>query len=177
MLSAAILLLSISLALAIADQNWWKHAVFYQIYPRSFKDSNNDGIGDLAGIIDKLDHLVSLGVDAVWLSPIFPSPQIDQGYDISDYLDIDPDYGTLEDMSKLIEEAHKLGIKVILDFVPNHTSDQHQWFINSVNNVEEYKDYYIWVDAVKDNRTGKNSPPNNWVNIYENYQFLRFINR
>jgi alpha-glucosidase len=104
------------------NPDWWKHATFYQIYPRSFQDSTNDGIGDLQGIIDKIDLFPDAGVDAVWLSPIFDSPQVDQGYDISNYTDIDSDYGTIEDLQKLVEEANARGVKVILDFVPNHTS-------------------------------------------------------
>ncbi|KAJ8928518.1 hypothetical protein NQ314_018920 [Rhamnusium bicolor] len=143
------------------EDNWWKTATVYQIYPRSFKDSNNDGIGDLAGIIEKLDYIETLGVDAIWLSPIFKSPQVDQGYDISDFRDIDPDYGTLDDFTTLIEEAHKKSIKVVLDFVPNHTSDQHEWFQKSVNLVDGYEDYYIWADGTM-SQNGTRIPPNNW---------------
>ena len=118
---------------------WWKSAVFYQIYPRSFYDSNNDGIGDLKGIIEKLDHLNDgngggLGVDAIWFSPFFPSPQADFGYDVSEYCDIDPNYGTIKDFDKLVDESHKRGIKIILDLVLNHTSDQHKWFKESRKN-------------------------------------------
>lgn len=143
------------------DQNWWKHATFYQIYPRSFKDSNNDGDGDLPGVISKLDHLVDTGVNGVWLSPIMESPQIDQGYDISNYYKIDPRFGTLEDLKLLIEKAHENGIKIIMDFVPNHTSDMHEWFKASENRTEGYEDYYVWVDGTPDR------PPNNWVRKYE----------
>ncbi|RZC42683.1 Alpha-amylase and/or Glyco hydro 70 domain containing protein [Asbolus verrucosus] len=150
-----------------SDLNWWKHAVFYQIYPRSFKDSNNDGIGDLRGIIETLDHFPNLGVNAVWLSPIFKSPQVDQGYDISDYRDVDPDYGTIEDLQELIQEAHAKGIRVILDFVPNHTSDKHQWFIDSIKGIEEYRDYYIWANAKTDDN-GNRVPPNNWISSFKN---------
>lgn len=150
-----------------ASTDWWKHATFYQIYPRSFEDSNNDGIGDLQGIINKLDHFIDAGVDAVWLSPIFKSPQVDQGYDISDYRTVDPDYGTNEDLEKLIKEAHQKGVKVVLDFVPNHTSDKHEWFINSVNGVEEYRDYYIWANA-KTDEDGNRLPPNNWISVFKN---------
>lgn len=149
----------------VQNLDWWKHASFYQIYPRSFKDSNNDGIGDLQGIIEKLDLFTDAAVDAVWLSPIFRSPQVDQGYDISDYRDVDPDYGTMDDLKELISKAHAKKIKVILDFVPNHTSDQHQWFIDSVNGVEEYRDYYVWANAKVDD-DGNRVPPNNWVNIF-----------
>jgi alpha-glucosidase len=149
------------------DPDWWKHATFYQIYPRSFQDSTNDGIGDLQGIIDKIDLFPDAGVDAVWLSPIFDSPQVDQGYDISNYTDIDSDYGTIEDLQKLVEEANARGVKVVLDFVPNHTSDKHQWFIDSVNGVEEYRDYYIWANA-KTGDDGERLPPNNWISMFKN---------
>src|SRR6201981_782236 len=110
---------------------WWQNAVFYEIYPRSFADSNNDGIGDLKGITSKLDYLKSLGVDAIWLTPCYPSPQVDFGYDVSDYQDIDPMYGTLADFDRMQQEAKKRGIRIIMDFVMNHTSDQHPWFIAS----------------------------------------------
>src|SRR5262249_31200783 len=108
---------------------WWKHAVIYEIYPRSFQDSNVDGIGDLNGITERLDYLHDLGIDAIWLSPIYPSPQVDFGYDISDYENIDPQYGTLADFDRLISEANKRGIRIIMDMVMNHTSDKHPWFI------------------------------------------------
>jgi len=110
---------------------WWKGAVIYQVYPRSFYDSNNDGVGDLKGIVEKLDYFQWLGVDAIWLSPIFKSPMVDFGYDISDYRNIDPIFGTMEDFDLLLEESHKRGIRVILDQVYNHTSDQHPWFLES----------------------------------------------
>ena len=141
---------------------WWQHAVFYEIYPRSFADSNNDGVGDLRGITSKLDYLQSLGVDAIWISPCFPSPQIDFGYDVSDYENIDPMYGTLADFDDLASEAKKHNIRIILDFVVNHTSDQHPWFIDSKSSrTSEHRDWYIW-------RDGKSSsqPPNNWVSIF-----------
>lgn len=135
-----------------ADQDWWKHAVFYQVYPRSFKDSDGDGIGDIKGIISKVNHFKDAGVDAIWLSPIYKSPQVDQGYDVSDFKAIDEQYGTMEDFKELLEKAHDLGIKVIMDFIPNHSSNQHEWFIKSEDGEEEYKDYYVWRDK-----------PNNWV--------------
>src|SRR5271157_2826469 len=113
-----------------AGHQWWQNAVFYEIYPRSFADSNDDGIGDLNGITSKLDYLKKLGVDAIWISPCFPSPQKDFGYDVSDYENIDPMYGTLADFDKLAREARKRGIHIILDFVVNHTSDQHKWFLD-----------------------------------------------
>jgi len=138
-------------------RQWWQNAVFYEIYPRSFADSNNDGIGDLNGITSKLDYLHELGVDAIWISPCFPSPQVDFGYDVSDYKAIDPMYGTMKDFDRLVAEAKKRNIRVILDFVVNHTSDQHKWFLDSRSSkTSKYRDWYIW-------RDGKgNQPPNNW---------------
>ncbi|XP_030768024.1 maltase 2-like [Sitophilus oryzae] len=144
---------------------WWETSVFYQIYPRSFKDSDNDGSGDLQGIIQKLDHIQDAGIDAVWLSPIYKSPQVDNGYDISDYRDVDEIYGTLDDLKQLLDEAHKRGIKVILDYVPNHTSDQHAWFQASLKNDSVYADYYVWKDAVIVN--GTRTPPNNWLSEFK----------
>jgi alpha-glucosidase len=138
-------------------RQWWQNAVFYEIYPRSFADSNNDGIGDLNGITSKLDYLHELGVDAIWITPCFPSPQVDFGYDVSDYEAIDPMYGTMQDFDRLVSEAKKRNIRVLLDFVVNHTSDQHKWFLDSrSSNTSKYRDWYIW-------RDGKNGqPPNNW---------------
>ena len=115
----------------VPDGPWWRSAVVYQIYPRSFADANGDGIGDLRGIIDRLDHLARLGVDVVWLSPIYPSPQDDAGYDISDYEDVDPTFGTLADLDELIATLHERGIKLVMDLVVNHTSDEHPWFVAS----------------------------------------------
>ncbi|MDP7606193.1 MAG: alpha-amylase family glycosyl hydrolase [SAR324 cluster bacterium] len=149
------------------SENWWESAVFYQIYPRSFKDSNNDGIGDLAGVIEKLDHLNDgkgggLGIDAIWFSPFFPSPQADFGYDVSDYCNIDSDYGTLEDFDQLVEESHRCGIKIVLDLVLNHSSDQHKWFQESRKNSTNSKtDWYVWADPKPDG-----SPPNNWLAVF-----------
>ena len=144
------------------DHEWWHHAVFYEVYPRSFADSNGDGIGDLKGITSKLDYLKQLGVDAIWITPCFPSPQIDFGYDVSDYEDIDPMYGTLADFDQLIAEGKKRGIKVILDFVPNHTSDKHKWFQESKSSRTAAKrDWYIWRDG-----KGPNQPPNNWTSTF-----------
>jgi len=145
-------------AIDTEGHQWWQHAVFYEIYPRSFADSNNDGVGDLKGITSKLDYLKDLGVDAVWLSPCFPSPQIDFGYDVSNYEDIDPMYGTLADFDMLSSEAKKRGIHIILDFVVNHTSDQHKWFLDSKSSrTAEHRDWYIWRDG-----KGPGQPPNNW---------------
>src|ERR1700674_85497 len=143
-------------------REWWRHAVFYELYPRSFADSNNDGIGDLQGITSKLDYLKDLGVDAIWISPCFPSPQVDFGYDVSDYQNIDPMYGTLADFDRLTSEAKKRGIHVVLDFVVNHTSDQHPWFLDSKSSrTSPHRDWYIWRDG-----KGPGQPPNNWVSIF-----------
>ncbi|KAJ8945777.1 hypothetical protein NQ318_013133 [Aromia moschata] len=152
-------------SVASEDQDWWKTATIYQIYPRSFRDSDNDGVGDLKGIIEKLDYIKDLGVSAIWLSPIFKSPQMDQGYDISDFRDIDPDYGTLDDFIELIQAAHNRSIRVIIDFVPNHTSDQHEWFLLSANKTEGYEDYYVWADGREEN--GTTVPPNNWISAFK----------
>jgi alpha-glucosidase len=141
--------------------SWWKHGVIYHIYPRSFYDSNGDGIGDIPGIILKLDYLKELGIDAIWLSPVYKSPMTDFGYDVSDYLAIDPVFGTLDDLKNLIHEAHNKGIKVIMDMILNHTSDQHPWFLESKSSADNPKrDWYIW-------NTGKNGKkPNNWKSVY-----------
>ena len=134
---------------------WWHKAVIYQIYPRSFQDSDGDGIGDLQGITARLDYLQTLGIDAIWLSPVYKSPQDDNGYDISDYKDIDPIFGTLDDMDRLIDEAKKRGIRIIMDLVLNHTSDEHRWFLEAKKGRDNpYHDYYVWRDGDKDN------PPN-----------------
>jgi alpha-glucosidase len=141
---------------------WWQRAVIYQIYPRSFQDSNGDGIGDLPGIRRRLPYLAELGVDAVWLSPIYPSPMADFGYDISDYTDIDPLFGTLAEFDSLLAEAHRHGIKVILDLVPNHTSDRHPWFMESgASRDNQKRDWYIWRDPAADG-----GPPNNWLSEF-----------
>lgn len=146
-----------SAATAAADDLWWKHAVIYEIYPRSFQDSNNDGVGDIKGIETRLHYLKDLGVDAIWITPMYPSPQVDFGYDISDYETIDPQYGTMQDFDALMKEANSLGLRVIMDVVLNHTSDQHPWFKESKSSRNNPKrDWYIW-------RDGKNGgPPNNW---------------
>ncbi len=141
---------------------WWKRGVVYQVYPRSFKDSNGDGIGDLKGIIDKLDYFVTLGIDAIWLSPVYPSPMADFGYDISDMVNIHPMFGSLADFDTLLEGAHQRGMRLILDFVPNHTSDQHPWFIESRSSRDNPKrDWYFWRDAKPDG-----SMFNNWFSIF-----------
>lgn len=141
---------------------WWQRGIIYQVYPRSFMDSNGDGVGDLRGLISRLDYLRGLGVDAVWLSPIFPSPMKDFGYDVSDYTGIHPLFGTLEDFDLLIREAHAHKIKLVLDFVPNHTSDQHPWFIESRSSRDNPKrDWYIWRDPAP-----SGGPPNNWLSNF-----------
>lgn len=141
---------------------WWKSGVIYQIYPRSFMDSNGDGIGDLQGVVSRLDYLRWLGIDAIWFSPIFPSPMADFGYDVSDYRGIHPFYGRLEDFDHLLSEAHQRDIKIILDLVPNHTSSQHPWFLESKTSRDNSKrDWYIWRDPKPDG-----SPPNNWMSYF-----------
>lgn len=141
---------------------WWRGAVFYQIYPRSFMDSGGDGIGDLPGITEKLDHVADLGVDAVWISPISPSPMKDFGYDVSDYRGVDPLFGTLADLDRLLARAHALGLKVIVDLVISHTSDQHPWFVESRSSrTNPRADWYVWADAKPDG-----GPPNNWLAIF-----------
>lgn len=144
---------------------WWKTAVFYQIYPRSFCDSNNDGIGDIPGIISKLDYLKDLGINALWLSPVYKSPNTDFGYDVADYRSINPEYGTMADMEKLIAEAAKRDIKIIMDLVANHTSDEHEWFQKGRDPQSPHHDYYIWKEGKKDWR-GKEVPPNNWASFF-----------
>ena len=170
--SLAILLLSLFLALpTITAQSkavdaeghpWWKHAVFQEIYPRSYMDSNNDGIGDLNGIASKMEYLKWLGVDAIWIAPCFPSPQVDFGYDVSDYENIDPMYGTLADFDKMEKIGKQDNIGIVFDFVVNHTSDKHKWFIDSSSSkTNPYHDWYIWK-----NPKGKDQPPNNWTSTF-----------
>ena len=134
------------------ERQWWHSSVVYQIYPRSFKDSNGDGIGDINGIREKLDYLKELGIDVIWLSPVYKSPNDDNGYDISDYYDIMDEFGTMEDMDNLLKEANERGIKILMDLVVNHTSDEHKWFIEAKKSKDnEYRDYYIWRDSVDGN--------------------------
>ena len=145
------------------NKSWWKEAVIYQIYPRSFKDSDGDGIGDLPGIISKLDYLQSLGVNLIWMSPIFKSPNADNGYDISDYRDVMDEFGTLEDVDRLISGAHQRGIRVLLDVVLNHTSDEHEWFQQSRSSRDNpYREFYFWRDGQQGG-----GPPNNWTSFFE----------
>lgn len=144
------------------DYYWWQTGIIYQIYPRSFQDSNNDGVGDLQGIIHRLDYLKWLGVKAVWISPIYPSPMADFGYDISDYKNIDPIYGTLSDFDELLREIHARDMKLIMDLVPNHTSSLHPWFLESRSSRDNPKrDWYLWYDALPDG-----NPPNNWLSVF-----------
>ena len=142
-----------------APRDWWRGAVIYQIYPRSFQDTNGDGIGDLPGIVRRLDHVAALGVDAVWLSPFYPSPMRDFGYDVADYCDVDPRFGTLADFDVLVAEAHRRGLKVLIDLVLSHSSDAHPWFTESRQSRDNAKaDWYVWADARADG-----PPPNNWL--------------
>jgi alpha-glucosidase len=143
--------------------HWWQKGIVYQIYPRSFQDTNGDGIGDLPGIIERMEYLAWLGIDAVWISPMYPSPMADFGYDISDYTGVHPMFGTLDDMDNLIEAAHRRHIKVLLDFVPGHTSDQHPWFVESRASRDNPKaDWYWWVDPAPDGGV-----PNNWLSRFD----------
>ncbi len=170
-LSVVLLLLAVSFANFAAAQTkpvdaqghqWWQHAVFYEIYPRSFADSNNDGVGDLNGITSKMGYLHELGVDAIWITPCYPSPQVDFGYDVSNYEDIDPMYGTLADFDHMVAQGKKDGVRIIMDFVPNHTSDQHPWFLDSKSSrTAAHRDWYIWRDG-----KAPGQPPNNWISIF-----------
>jgi len=153
------------------EQPWWKEAVIYHIYVRSFADSNGDGLGDIQGLISRLDHLNgeedSLGVDALWLSPIYTSPDADFGYDVADYCGIDPRYGTLDDFDQLVKAARKRGIRIIMDLVFNHTSDQHPWFLESRSSLDNPKrDWYIWRDPAPGGKAGSPKPPNNWMSVF-----------
>jgi glycosidase len=146
----------------VSGVSWWQSGVVYQIYPRSFQDSNGDGVGDLKGIEHRLEHLATLGIDAIWISPICTSPMADFGYDVADYCDIDPRFGTLADFDRLVAAAHARGIKVILDFVPNHSSNQHPWFVESRSSRDsEKRDWYVWRDAAPGG-----GPPNNWISDF-----------
>jgi alpha-glucosidase len=146
----------------VTSRDWWREGVLYQIYPRSFADSNGDGVGDLDGIIAKLDHLAWLGIDGIWLSPINPSPGDDIGYDVSDYCDVQPEYGDLAALDRLIAEAGRRGIRLLLDLVPNHTSDRHPWFVeSSASRSSRRRDWYVWADPAS-----AGGPPNNWVSVF-----------
>ncbi len=146
----------------VVDKDWWRGAVIYQIYPRSYQDSNGDGIGDLAGIVERLPYIASLGVDAIWISPFFTSPMKDFGYDVSDYCDVDPMFGTLDDFDAVVATAHRLGVKVMIDLVLSHTSAQHPWFIESrTNRSNPRANWFVWGDPKPDG-----TPPNNWLSIF-----------
>ena len=169
-LNVILLILVTSYSLQVRAQNavdaeghqWWQHAVFYEIYPRSFADGNNDGVGDLNGITAKLGYLHDLGVDAIWITPCYPSPQVDFGYDVSDYENIDPMYGTLADFDHLAAEGKKHNVRIILDYVINHTSDQHKWFLASRSSkTSPSRNWYMWRDG-----RGPNQPPNNWISEF-----------
>lgn len=151
-----------------AADDWWEHGHFYQIYPRSFQDSNGDGIGDLNGITQRMPYFKEIGVTGVWLSPIFPSPMRDFGYDISDFRGIHKDYGTMEDFKNLVKKCKELDIKIILDFVPNHCSDEHEWFKKATNpkdkDHKKYRDYFIWNKGKIDGKS--RAPPSNWLSIF-----------
>ncbi|MXW86761.1 MAG: alpha-glucosidase [Boseongicola sp. SB0667_bin_21] len=145
-----------------SNPDWWRGAVIYQVYPRSFQDSNGDGIGDLPGVIDRLAYIASIGVDAIWLSPFFTSPMLDYGYDVSDYRDVDPMFGTLSDFDALIDRAHQLGLRVIIDLVLSHTSSEHPWFRESrADRTNAKADWYVWADPKPDG-----APPNNWLSVF-----------
>ncbi len=145
----------------VTKKEWWKESVVYQIYPRSFNDSNGDGIGDLKGIMEKLDYLKELGVDVIWLSPVYQSPNDDNGYDISDYQSIMDEFGTMQDFEELLQEIHKRDMKLMMDLVVNHTSDEHEWFrLAKQSKDSPYRDYYYW-------KPGKNgAEPNNWESVF-----------
>ncbi len=152
---------------ASSSDPWWKHALIYEVYPRSFQDSNGDGIGDLNGITSRLDYVKDVGIDAIWITPMFPSPQVDFGYDVSDFEAVDPKYGTMADMDKLLAEAKKRNVRVCLDFVVNHTSDKHQWFVDSKSSRGNPKrDWYIWRDPKGFKPDGTPIPPNNWISEF-----------
>ena len=161
----AVLLLVAALTFQVRAAQWFDHAVIYEIYPRSFQDSNGDGIGDLNGVTSRLDYLKQLGVDAIWLTPFFPSPNADFGYDISDYVNVAPEYGTLKDWDRLVSEANKRGIRILVDFVLNHTSDQHPWFKESRSSRNNPKrDWYVWRSG-----GGATQPPTHWTSIFGGY--------
>ncbi|XP_046668929.1 maltase A1-like isoform X2 [Homalodisca vitripennis] len=164
---AALAVFSVSALDALEDLPWWKTAVFYQVYPRSFKDSDGDGIGDLKGITQVADYFKEIGVDAIWMNPILKSPMADFGYDISDYTEIDPIFGTMEDFEGLVTKLRDIDVKLVLDFVPNHSSDEHPWFNMSVNRVPGYEDFYVWKDPKysPSNKTER-EPPNNWISVF-----------
>ncbi|XP_055845472.1 maltase A2-like [Episyrphus balteatus] len=170
-LFSILVVISVLSQFSLASNNnvdWWEDASFYQIYPRSWKDSDGNGIGDLNGITEKLDYLKEIGITATWLSPIFESPMVDNGYDISNFTRIEPLFGTMDDFDALVRKAKSIGVKVILDFVPNHSSDECEWFRKSVNREDGYDDFYVWADGKDDPKNpGKKLPPSNWLSVFE----------
>ncbi|TDG41736.1 hypothetical protein AWZ03_011842 [Drosophila navojoa] len=158
-------------AAASTDIDWWENAALYQIYPRSFQDSDGDGVGDLKGITQRLSYLKEIGITATWLSPIFKSPMSDFGYDISDFKEVDEIFGTMADFDAMMVEAKALGLKIILDFVPNHSSDECEWFQKSVNREDGYDDFYVWHDGKLNAETGEREPPSNWVSVFGGSQW------
>lgn len=150
--------------LAKTENEWWENASLYQIYPRSFQDSDRDGVGDLKGITSKLEYLKEIGITATWLSPVFESPMKDFGYDISNFTRIDPIFGTLKDFDEMVAKAKRVGVKILLDFVPNHSSDQCEWFKKSVKREKGFEDFYVWHDGKFDEyNPNRKLPPSNWV--------------
>ncbi|XP_012530711.1 alpha-glucosidase [Monomorium pharaonis] len=164
-ITLCVILLSPNLECSEFNQEWWQSMSLYQIYPRSFKDSDGDGVGDLKGIMSKLEHLTESNVDAFWLSPIYPSPMIDFGYDISDFVNIDETFGTMKDFEALTKSTHDASMKIIMDLVPNHSSDQHEWFKKSLQSIEPYTNYYVWHKG-KVLSNGTVTVPNNWVSVF-----------
>ncbi|TSK42156.1 Neutral and basic amino acid transport protein rBAT [Bagarius yarrelli] len=159
----ALIALTVTLiAFSPACLGWWQTTPVYQIYPRSFKDSDGDGVGDLNGIKEKLSHFQYLNIKAIWISPFYKSPMKDFGYDVEDFRDIDPLFGSMADFDDLLSSMHSIGLKLIMDYIPNHTSDKHVWFQLSRNRDEYYSDFYVWVNCTKD------KPPNNWVSVFGN---------
>lgn len=165
-LSVLLLLVLLGSSDASTDIDWWENAALYQIYPRSFQDSNGDGVGDLQGITKRLPYLKEIGITATWLSPIFSSPMSDFGYDISNFTEVDPIFGTLADFDAMMVQAKSLGLKIILDFVPNHSSDECEWFQKSVNRQDGYDDFYVWDDGKLNAETGEHEPPSNWISVF-----------
>lgn len=161
-----LLLLVLTKVLQSSARDWWQNANIYEILPRSFKDTNGDGIGDLNGITESVNYLKEIGVDVVWLTPIYKSPMVDFGYDISDYRAIQREYGTMDDFKRLVSTLKRFGIHLVLDFVPNHTSVEHEWFRKSVRREAGYENFYIWHPGRVNNRTGAREPPNNWLSIF-----------
>lgn len=159
-----IIILTFSLTyISATDKKWWEHATIYQIYPRSFQDSNGDGIGDLIGITSRLNHLAEIGVNTIWMSPMFQSPLKDFGYDVSDFYKVHDEYGSMADFDNFLQTATSLGLHVLLDFVPNHSSDQCEWFVKSLRKDPDFDEFYTWHDGFVID--GVPVPPNNWVRM------------